>query len=172
MSLRSMFLAANEQNIKYVVLNDNDMLPETVTEEERQIRILVAAEDKGRLIKVFRLLPTNPSLKDRCEMYNSEDDTIGSATHFRIIAKGRGYFPETFETRLLATRHLRNKSVQSPAESELIWIVLHEYHKHGYTLYADRCQKIIKRRLETSVGKSTYRNPHAPLVKKTARPLV
>lgn len=165
-SLRSMFLEANAQGIKYVVLNDDSSLPELMPYGEIDIRVLVEAADKKRFIKAFNLEPCYPMMKEKNELFTSAEPTHDSLK-FRIIPKGKGYFPEQFESKLLIGRHVVNNCVYSPPQAEMIWMVLYEYMKRDQKL-GRREFKIINTRLENYLGMITYDNPHPDHKKKYA----
>lgn len=165
MSLRKSFEAANEAHLKYVVLNDNRQLPEMIPHTDGQIRILVEADSRGRFITLFGLKPNHPTLRDKCELYTHPESRIP----IRLITKGRGYFPETFETAILATLHVSNRCVPSVGSSSLLYVVLYEYLFHGVQIN-DRINCVFMDALrQRGLGKSVYKNPHRSIRNRKQR---
>lgn len=168
MGLRSQFIEANKSRLRYVVLNDSDKLPEQIPETETEIRILVEKESRAKLIAVLGIEPYEPELGVRCEYHLPPAECFGDGKPLRLITKGTGYFPETFESRLLAGAHV-HKDVYRPDVNDLLWIMMYEYLHHGVQFnqrHNDHFFKLVRERIGP---KLIYKNPHTKGTPFTSR---
>lgn len=165
MSLRKSFEAVNQAQLKYVVLNDDRKLPEIAPLADGQLRILVESDHREKFINLFDLTSNHPTLRDKCELFSHPECRIP----IRLLTKGRGYFPETFETGLLATLHMVNKCVPSISSMNLLFAVLYEHVYHGVPI-SQRVQNIFVDSLkQRGLGKTIYKNPHRPIARRKPR---
>lgn len=157
MGLRGIFQQANDMQLLYVILNDDHCLPDYVPAGETEIRILVESAHRARLIGVMNLTPQAPTLKERNELFTSPDIPVT----IRLIPKGKGYFPEDFESKLLAQRHFVNICVPVVALEDMLWVAMYEHLYHKLEI-SDRMRLTFLRAVNGRIGRSIYRNPHKP----------
>lgn len=145
-NLAASFAAAKLRALNYVVLHDTGSLPGNLGKGQI-LHVLCDKDHVEDFCSIFQLQTTDRQIKNN-EFYTAPY----TAGIIRVTPKGLGYFPETFETRLLTHRCWDFGGVVPVTQTSVRFsVIMYEFAVHGAEL-SERRREIILAHMRNSIG--------------------
>lgn len=136
-----------ESSLMYVAISGYDTIMEKKIDiKERTLSLLVPREVKNSLVIYLQALVARKSRDNYEYLVSTGNNAFGTPLQHKIniFEKGRGIFPERFESELLHNRVIKGNLLHTPDREREFWMTLYVMIVHQGKLDPSERQVVIE----------------------------